>query len=245
MGIFDFLKTDSFKSWKDVRSGLKCLDTERYRKQLEFILREGLDGQLTSIEKKNLYDCIAQATADNPKPLKNLPEPSNPVVTTRLCAWLDHVYNTKGHVTTPGESCSLTPIAISAPAQTRAAIEKAYRFVSERSGEPFSSGIITNMDEVKVETWIEKLYMVMGRPWIISSSVLFVEDALCIPSIAEAFSINPRLGMIQWKKQQLIVLKGQALNDGIIPGQLPVTKKLDPVEIGAKLRAKGWELEEN
>lgn len=244
MGIFDFLKTDTFKSWKDVRSGLKCLDTERYRKQLEFILREGLDSQLSSIEKKNLYDCIAQAAAGNPKPLKDLPEPSNPEVTIRLCAWLDHAYNTKGHVTAPGESYSLTPIAVSAPAQTRAAIEKAYRFVSERSGEPFSSGIITNMDQAHGATWREKLALVMGRPWVISSSALLLEDALCIPTMVEAFSTNPRLGMIHWKKQQLLVLNGQAIMDGVIP-LLPVTKMIDPVEIGVKLRAKGWELEEN
>ena len=243
MGIFDFLKTYSFKSWKDVRIGLTCLDKEMYRKQLEFILREGIDSSLSGIEKENLRQCITQAAAGNLKPLKDLPEPANAVVTTRLCSWLGHVTNSKGNIRTPREGCSLTPVAVSAPAQTRTAIEKVYRFVAETSGEPFSSALITDMDRVKVPTWREKLCLVPGH-WVIGRSVLLVEDAICIPTMAEAFSTNPRLGMISWAKKQLIVLNSHAVSNGVIPLQ-PVTKMLDPVELGARCQAKGWELEEN
>jgi hypothetical protein len=159
-----------------------------------------------------------------------------------MCSWLDHVYNSKGHVSTPREGCSLVPIAVSAPTLTHAAIEKVYRFVSETSGEPYTSGIIADLDQAHGSTWREKLAHVMGRPWVISNTTLLLENALCIPSMADAFSTNPRLGMIHWEKEQLIVLNGQAIMDGVIPPQ-PITRRLDPQELGNKLRSQGWELE--
>lgn len=244
MGIFNFLKADTFKSWKDVRNGLTCLDTDRYRKQLAFLLRTGLANNLTPGELQAIEHCLNEAVNGNINDIKNLPEPKDSTVTKRLSNWLDRVYNGDKKIRLPAENTPLSTLVAFTPIQSISNIEKVFEFTARLTGGVISPGLIVNAATFKGDTWREMLAIHNTRIWLITDQILYPEDALCIPEMASALK-SSSIALVHWKRTNLTLINPHAVIESMaIPPSQSLKSKLNIEEIKNKLLSNGWQISE-
>lgn len=246
MGIFNFLfKAETFKTWKDVRNGLTCLDTDRYRKQFTFILQTGLANSLSPVELQALQISLNEAANGNLKAIKNLAEPQDLMVTKRLSNWLDRVYNGEKQIRLPTKYTLLFPMMVSAPAQTISTLEKVHEFTADLTGEPILPGMVMNASMIKGETWREIMAVGGVCGWVITDQILYPEEALCIPEMVSALYPPQYMAMVHWQRTKLAVLRPAAIAESIaIPWNQSKKAPLNIDEIKKKLLSSGWLISE-